>query len=703
MKKPSDGQDLEYLREKLIGLGESSFRKSYYPELQQRQQDLERFRALLDQSNDAIFLIQIPSRRLTDINESACRQLEYSQEELLNMLVDDLVISSDKGRLKGLFSGAPVRENKPIIVTTRLRKHHGDQIPVEATIRQVAFDDVLYAVVVARDISERQATEEKIRRQNQELQAAYLELSSSYQTVEAIAEELEESQQSLIAVNAELSSSQERLEQALWGARAGLWDWQMLTGTVTVNHRYREICGYDSQESEHAITEWEARIHPGDLPDVQDKLYSHLEGRVPFYEAEYRTKGKDGDWIWLLDSGRVVNQDESGQAVRAVGIVQEITERKQVEQSLASSKAIYHGIFNVTSNPVFLMNELDFTILDANPAAQRIFGYDLNELKQMNGTMLSHQEPKKACQALTHQVKLAIQQGTSTIKEIASRKTGELVPIMITFTIIPVEEQNVVMALVQDLSEESRYQLEREKASRYEAQVLKMTTLGIMSAGVVHEISQPLNAIKVLADGMLFWQEMGREMDSAKSLDAFHKISLQAERINEIIRHMRNLASTGKDREFSPSDLNSALTGTMQMLGQQLEAHGIEMELDLGQHLAPFLGQEERMEEVIINLMVNAMNALDQHRQENKRITCRTHQEGSRVILELADNGPGISPELDHQIWEPFFSTRKGGHGMGLGLVIVQSIVSSLGGNITHHNNEWGGATFRLELPAMSD
>lgn len=701
MKKPSDMQDLDFLREKLIGLGEGSFRKSYYPELQDRLQDLERFRALLDQSNDIIFLIEIPSRRLTDINLSSCRQLGYARDEFLTRLIDDLLAAGDKDALVQLFSNCETGESSPVMVDTMLRKRSGDLIPVEAAIRQVAFNNIMYAVMVARDVSERQAAQEKIRRQNRELHLANQELSASYKAVEALAEELEESQQNLISVNSQLTASQEQLAMALWGARAGLWDWQIVEGKFIYNQRYADMYGYESQSREQDILQWEKSINPDDWPAVQEIVYSHLEGRTPYYEAEYRIEGKDGEWVWVLDSGKVVSRDENGQALRAVGIVQEITGRKQVEQALAGSKAIYEGIFTATSNPVFLMDVHNFSILDANPAAQRIFAYNISELRHMKGTFLSNTDPEHSSRLLREQVDLAIAQGAATIKDIAQKKSGELIPIMITFSIIPVDEQNIVMMVVFDLSEEVRYRQEREKAARYEAQVLKMTTMSMMSAGVVHEISQPLNAIKVLSDGMLFWQEMGRDVDTLKAMDSFKKISLQADRINDIIRHMRNLASTGEDLAASPSDLNSAISGTMQMLGRQLAVHGIEMELKLAQNLPSILGQEERMEEIIINLVVNAMHALDELERNNKKILCTTRQQDNKVILEISDNGPGISPEVGHQIWEPFFSTRKGGKGMGLGLVIVQSIVSSLGGSIGYYNNEWGGATFYLELPAV--
>ncbi len=156
MKKRSDTpENWDSLREKIIGLGERSLRKSYYPELQQRLADLERFRALLDQSNDAIFLLQVPSGTFIDVNDFVARHLHYSPAELGRMSIYDLVEAAAAGEIRGIFSsGQPGGATQETIITN-LRGRNGDEIPVEMTVRLVLFAHTLYAVVVAREITER--------------------------------------------------------------------------------------------------------------------------------------------------------------------------------------------------------------------------------------------------------------------------------------------------------------------------------------------------------------------------------------------------------------------------------------------------------------------------------------------------------------------------------------------------------------------
>lgn len=163
MKKPSDPpENWNSLREKIIGLGERSLRKSYYPELQQRLADLERFRALLDQSNDGIFLLQVPSGNFADVNDFAVRRLQYSPEELSRKSIFDLIEPAAAEQIKTIFSRRQMgRAARETIITT-LRPGSGEEIPVEMTVRLVLFADTLYAVVVAREITERKQLEAQL-------------------------------------------------------------------------------------------------------------------------------------------------------------------------------------------------------------------------------------------------------------------------------------------------------------------------------------------------------------------------------------------------------------------------------------------------------------------------------------------------------------------------------------------------------------
>lgn len=158
MKNLYEFRDENNLRRKIIGLGERSFKKSYYPELQKKLADLERFRTLLDQSNDAIFLLQVPGGRFIEVNGSACKQIGYSHEEFSKMSIYDIAPASSKP-IDEFFSG----KMESLMLSAVLKTRDGACIPYEINMRIVNFDRETYAVAVARDIAERKRAETAIR------------------------------------------------------------------------------------------------------------------------------------------------------------------------------------------------------------------------------------------------------------------------------------------------------------------------------------------------------------------------------------------------------------------------------------------------------------------------------------------------------------------------------------------------------------
>ncbi len=161
--------DWDAQRAKIIGLGENSIQKSYYPELQRRLADLELFRALLDQSNDSIFIARAPSFILIDVNEPSCRQLEYTRGEMLSLSFMDLIPPSESQRIKALLA-APEIAQRGVQVTVTLRKRGGATVPVEMNIRFVEMGDAVYLVAVVRDITERKRAEEELYKYREQLE-----------------------------------------------------------------------------------------------------------------------------------------------------------------------------------------------------------------------------------------------------------------------------------------------------------------------------------------------------------------------------------------------------------------------------------------------------------------------------------------------------------------------------------------------------
>lgn len=168
MLLPSEEENLQSLRNKIIGLGEKSFQKSYFPELQRRLAELERFRALLDQSTDCFFLLQCPSGIIDDVTESSCRQLGYSREELIGHPFDTFSSSSEE--VRSFFSSNECKPSNHFTLDTMLLCQNGQSISMEVVFSPVSFDEQQYFVTIARNNAERKQNEFAIRQLNATLE-----------------------------------------------------------------------------------------------------------------------------------------------------------------------------------------------------------------------------------------------------------------------------------------------------------------------------------------------------------------------------------------------------------------------------------------------------------------------------------------------------------------------------------------------------
>ena len=193
--------------------------------------------------------------------------------------------------------------------------------------------------------------------------------------------------------------------------------------------------------------------------------------------------------------------------------------------------------------------------------------------------------------------------------------------------------------------------------------------------------------------------EQGKEISAAEYAESLTEISRQADAISNIISHLRSVIRQDANT-IVPCDLNVAVENSLGLIGKQIASHGILVKLLLEENLPMVSAVSTALEEVVINLLVNGMQALDTMTKTDKRITIRTCFKNG-VRLEISDNGPGINPTLVKKIFEPFFSTKIGGSNLGLGLAIVNSIVTSYHGTIDAVSDGILGSTIRITFPEV--
>lgn len=356
-----------------------------------------------------------------------------------------------------------------------------------------------------------------------------------------------------------------------------------------------------------------------------------------------------------------------------------------------------------TANAVAFVDR-DGNIQWVNPAFLRLTGYTITEVLRENVRFLEGDR----LQRILHKKNLwqTLRAGMTWQGELENRRQdGSSYNAEMTVTPFRDERGEIInyIAILQDVTSRRRAERQMLEARETVARAERISSLGIMAAGIAHEVNQPLNSLKVTADSMLFWHGQGKTPALAKIMENIEKISRQADRIDNIIKHMRAFVRSSQCTNPEPCDLNAAVEESFSLLGAQLAAHGIAVETSLAPGLPPVLASSIQLEEIIINLLVNAMQSLDSCKTANKCIAINTSRQPGGVVIEIVDNGPGISKKIKDKIFEPFFTTKPASEGMGLGLSIVHSIVASYGGQISLKSGQRGaGAIFRVEFPAFT-
>jgi PAS domain S-box-containing protein len=238
---------------------------------------------------------------------------------------------------------------------------------------------------------------------------------------------------------------------------------------------------------------------------------------------------------------------------------------------------------------------------------------------------------------------------------------------------------------------------EARMAERRAVQAERMATVGVLAAGVAHEINNPLTYLLLNVD--LASRQLGQpDGDPAAALDHLREVREAAERVARIVRDLRSF-SRATEEAPRPTDLRLAVRAALRIVGNELR-HRAEVELDL-REVPPIQADEGRLIQIVVNLVANAAQALSQapDRRRLIRVTTRTDERGG-ALLEVMDTGCGIPADQLEHIFEPFYTTKPIGLGTGLGLSVVHGIVTALGGAIEVDTVAGEGTTFRIELPA---
>jgi len=399
---------------------------------------------------------------------------------------------------------------------------------------------------------------------------------------------------------------------------------------------------------------------------------------------------KDGTQAFMLVSTAPIYND-AGEVVAALEMSTDVTEVRHLEQELRRSEEKYRTLFNSDPNPIFVLDLHSLEILDANDRALEDYGYQREELLGKSFVDLAHPEDRQRLRQLNWTQK-------GTVYRLRHRtKDGRVLVVSLSYSPCKHLGREAIIATSADVTE-------RVKKEEQLVQAGKMATLGEMSAGVAHELNQPLSVIKTAASFLK--RKIANEEPVAPEIlrTLAEEMDAQVDRAAQIITHLRQFGRRSDGRSVAVQ-INDCIRGAFTVLGRQLQVHGIKVELDLDENLPPVLGDRTMLEQVFLNLIMNARDAMDEKEaaakgeRVRKVLRIRSYRQDDEVVVVVADTGVGMSPEVQEKIFDPFFTTKPVGKGTGLGLAISYGIVRDYEGSIEVESVASQGTIFRIRFP----
>ena len=614
-----------------------------------RQQTL--YRLIAEHSSDIIALVALHGGRFTYVSPSVEHVLGYSPEDVLGVEWWTLLDPLDRERITRAVQ--TVRERQPVTETASVRRKDGTWVWLEARADAVVDED---GVVVGYRITARDSTEHR---------AAGLALMESEAKYRLLAESIDDivCLQDLDGTALYYSAS---TEKALGFTPA-------------------ELVGKDV----FALT------HPDDLAKLAGDAYlAVLRGETPL--VEWRCLRKDGSYIWV-ETHTALLRNEAGVPDRLLSVTRDIEGRKHAQEALRQSEERTRALIDRAAYGIFRSTRSG-RFLDVNPSLVAMLGYEsVDELMSIDipRDLYVDEEERESWMA-------AIDGGAHPEWFDLTWRRRDGTPIAVRLSARAARDTYGDVLWYEGIAENVTERLRREAVVR---RAERMASLGHTLAGVAHELNNPLAAISGFAQ-ILLKTNLPKEDRSA--IETVHR---EAKRAAKIVKDLLTFARRQESTERHRVDLNGIVRYIADTQRYAMETHGVLCELVLSDEPAFVAADPAQLEQVMLNLLVNARQALETMTApaiagrvapgavRTPMVVIRTTLRGNSVALEISDNGPGIAAGELPRIWDPFWTTKEEGEGTGLGLSVVHGIVTQHGGTIDVETRVGAGTTFTISLP----
>lgn len=482
-----------------------------------------------------------------------------------------------------------------------------------------------------------------------------------------------------------LSESEYNLAKAQSMTHVGSWSFDPATGEVKASDELLRILRLSREET---TQESFARVvHPEDLESVM----AHLLGGIEFgksYEIEHRLQFGDGisRWVYTIVEPSV---NSAGRVVRLYGTTQDITDRKQAEVELRNKTNELQAIFDSISDGITVYDH-EGRVQHHNLIGPQLYPREIRA-GSCCGEIFHPEAPAMPDDCPVERALRGERVETSHVSAVDSHRTR-----YVDITATPIRdalgEKNRALVFFRDVSTKRLQEM-------HLIQTEKMSSIGVLATGIAHEINNPLTSVAGCAEALLRRFRDEPDLQTDCRLDVFPRylevIVRESYRCKGIIDHLLSFGRKS-DGTLAMVDMNVVLMEVLELLRHQPAYRQVDVDTDLQAGLPRILGDPSGLRQVCMNLLVNAHQAI----KGKGRVTISTNcADESMVVISIVDTGCGIAQETIDRIWDPFFTTKEVGQGVGLGLALTFDIVKRHGGDIQVDSRPGEGSTFTVLLP----
>ncbi len=492
-----------------------------------------------------------------------------------------------------------------------------------------------------------------------------------------------------------LRESQERMNLATGAANLGIWDWDLVEDKLWAAGPIAARIGLKAPDLSYAAYLLQS-VHPADRDTVRRALAKAMQGDGHF-ESVHRTARSDGQMRWISLRGRV-EFDNQHKPLRMRGVSLDITARKQAEASARESEQRFLLMANAA--PVLLWTSgTDKGCTFFNQTWLEFTGRSLEQELGTGWAEGVHPDDRAGCLKTYSEAFEARE--PFTIEYRLRRRDGKYRWVL-DHGVPRYDGEHVFLGYIGscvDMTERREAETETQQTRQQLAHMTRVSTMGELAGSLAHELNQPLTAI--LSNAQAAQRFLSTEPADLKEVrEILGDIIEEDRRAGEIIVRMRSMLRKGQ-AEMLPVDLNLIIGEVLGMLRSELVVRKVTAKTELARELPLVVGDRIQLQQVLLNLIVNACEAMATNSQHTHRLTLKTKLVGADLVeAEVMDNGPGFAPGVLERMGEPFHTTKP--NGLGLGLAICRSILTAHGGRLSLTNLSDNGASARLTMPAYA-